>query len=167
MSDATPTDPIRVRPVTEADRSWVPRFLETHAVSGFQVTRGRIHQADTLPGFAAFEGDSAVGLATYLVDGAECAVVTLHVADQWRGVGTALLNAVRDHARESACTRLWLVTTNDNVDALRFYQRRGLRVIAVHAGAVDKARRTLKPEIPQVGDHGIPTRDEIELEQRL
>jgi hypothetical protein len=58
---------------------------------------------------------------------------------------------------------VWLVTTNDNLDALRFYQRRGLRLVAVHAGAVDEARR-LKPEIARVGEYGIPIRDEIELE---
>jgi hypothetical protein len=59
------------------------------------------------------------------------------------------------------------VTTNDNVDALRFYQRRGFRLRAVRPGAVDDARRTLKPEIPAVGEQGIPIRDEIELERAI
>ena len=59
--------------------------------------------------------------------------------------------------------RLWLVTTNDNLDALRFYQRRGLRITAVAAGAVDEARK-IKPGIPLLGDHGIAIRDEITLE---
>ena len=69
-------------------------------------------------------------------------------------------------AAEMGCSR-WVVTTNDNVDALRFYQRRGFRLVAVRCGAVDDSRRTLKPSIPLAGDYGIPLRDEIELAQPL
>ena len=70
-------------------------------------------------------------------------------------------------ARAAGCARLWLVTTNDNLDALGFYQRRGLRLSRSAPGAVDDARRTLKPEIPETGDGDIPIRDELELEMRL
>jgi hypothetical protein len=63
--------------------------------------------------------------------------------------------------------RLWVLTTNDNVDALRFYQRRGFRLAGLNPGAVDGARATLKPEIPVVGAHGIPLRDELVLDKRL
>jgi hypothetical protein len=61
--------------------------------------------------------------------------------------------------------RVWLVTTNDNLDALRFYQRRGFRIAQVRPGAVDETRKTLKPSIAEVGDFGIPIRDEIVLER--
>jgi hypothetical protein len=62
---------------------------------------------------------------------------------------------------------VWLVTTNDNLVALRFYQRRGFRLSALRPGAVDEARRRLKPAIPDAGAFGIPLRDELELELRL
>jgi hypothetical protein len=62
---------------------------------------------------------------------------------------------------------MWLVTTNDNLEALRFYQRRGFVLSALRAGAVDEARRELKPMIGRVGNFGIPIRDEIELEARM
>jgi hypothetical protein len=75
-----------------------------------------------------------------------------------------LLAAAIEDARTRRCRRLWLITTNDNVDALRFYQRRGLRLRRLHAGAVDRSRATLKPSIPDIGDHGIAIRDELELE---
>jgi Acetyltransferase (GNAT) family len=78
-----------------------------------------------------------------------------------------LIAAIRDLAASHDCRRLWVVTTNDNVDALRFYQRRGFRLAALRPGAVDESRRTLKPEIPAIGDQGIPLRDELELEIRL
>jgi hypothetical protein len=60
---------------------------------------------------------------------------------------------------------LWLVTTNDNTHALRFYHRLGFRLAALHPGAVEAARR-LKPEIPLLGLDEIPIRDELELEIR-
>jgi ribosomal protein S18 acetylase RimI-like enzyme len=82
------------------------------------------------------------------------------------GVGTALLQLV-EQAAQQGCGRLWLVTTNDNVDALRFYQRRGFRLAALRRGAVDDGRARLKPEIPTVGDYGIPLRDELELDKPL
>jgi hypothetical protein len=53
------------------------------------------------------------------------------------------------------------------VDALRFYQRRGFRLVALHPGAVDDSRRRLKPEIPELGEYGIPIRDELVLEREL
>jgi hypothetical protein len=58
-----------------------------------------------------------------------------------------------------------VITTNDNLDALRFYQRRGFRLAALHRGAVDDSRARLKPQIPPIGDHGIKLRDELELEK--
>jgi ribosomal protein S18 acetylase RimI-like enzyme len=82
------------------------------------------------------------------------------------GIGTALIDAVRDVAERAGCTRLWLVTTNDNLDALRFYQRRGFVLAALHRDAIEAAR-TLKPGIPAVGEYGIPIRDEIEMEMAL
>ncbi|HEY2958667.1 MAG TPA: GNAT family N-acetyltransferase [Actinomycetota bacterium] len=113
-------------------------------------------------------GGRLLGVLTYVVDRdrAQCEVLTLHAVQQWRGVGTALLQLV-EQAAQQGCGRLWLVTTNDNVDALRFYQRRGFRLAALRRGAVDDGRARLKPEIPTVGDYGIPLRDELELDKPL
>ena len=74
---------------------------------------------------------------------------------------------MKEEATKAGCRRLWLVTTNDNTHALRFYQRRGFRIAAVHTGAIDEYRGTLKPEIGLTGNDGIPIRDEIELELAL
>ena len=90
----------------------------------------------------------------------ENSLLTLHTTTQWTGVGTALIEAVERKAR-----RLWVLTTNDNVDALRFYQRRGFRLAKVNLGAVDEARERLKPELPAAGAYGIPLRDELVLEK--
>jgi hypothetical protein len=84
-----------------------------------------------------------------------------------RGVGTALIEAAERIARDAGCARLWVLTSNDYVDALRFYQRRGFRLAALNAGAVDRSRAQLKPETPEFGAYGIAIRDELALERRL
>lgn len=130
------------------------------------VTRGRLHDASLLPALIAVRGDEIVGLATYSVSDGECELVSLDAYQPGQGVGSALLARVRDEAVQCGCSRLWLITTNDNLDALRFYQRRGMRLAALHAGALDTARR-IKPAISLTGEYGIPIHDELELELRL
>ncbi|HEX7463684.1 MAG TPA: GNAT family N-acetyltransferase, partial [Actinomycetota bacterium] len=76
------------------------------------------------------------------------------------------LETVAAFAREHGCSRLWVVTTNDNTRARLFYERLGFRVSAVREGAVAESRR-LKPTIPLVDQSGVPVTDEIELERSL
>jgi GNAT superfamily N-acetyltransferase len=119
------------------------------------------------PAVLAWSEGELIGVATYVVDGDGCELLTLHTATPLIGVGSALLAAVKDIARDAGCWRLWVVTTNDNLEALRFYQRRGFRLVLIRPGAVDRSREMLKPEIPQSGEFGIPLRDELELEMSL
>jgi ribosomal protein S18 acetylase RimI-like enzyme len=153
---------IQVRPLGGEDRALVMRYWGDSV-----VRRGEAIPIADLPGFVAELDGERAGLLTYAVRGDECEIVTLHSLREGRGVGRALMDAARETAAAAGCRRLWLVTTNDNVEALRFYQRRGFRLAALHAGAVDESRRTLKPEIPVTGNHGIPIRDEIQLELAL
>jgi GNAT superfamily N-acetyltransferase len=122
-----------------------------------------IHQADKLPAFVAESRRGLQGLVTYRFDGAECEIVSLNSLSESIGIGEALLNAVKDVASGSDCRRIWLITTNDNLAAIRFYQKRGFRLVAVHRDAIAQSRR-LKPTIPETGIDGIPIRDEVELE---
>lgn len=157
----------QIRPFNKGDRDWAARFFEEHWHSAKIVTRGRIHYADELPGFIAVQQEGKpVGLVTYRIDGDECEIVTMNSLIQGVGIGSALLDAVKDVAASDQCKRLWLVTTNDNIAALRFYQKRGFSLVAVYRNALEQSRR-LKPEIPLVGIDGIPLRDEIELELLL
>jgi N-acetylglutamate synthase-like GNAT family acetyltransferase len=164
VCDATLTT--RVRPAAAGDAAWIASVLKDRWGGTLVVSRGRVHQADRLPGLIAERAGRPVGLLTYRVDGAECEIVSLNALEPRLGAGTALVEAATAAARNAGCRRLWLIATNDNLDALRFYQRRGFTLVAVHAGAIAAARR-LKPAIPPIGDYGIPIRDEIELERRL
>lgn len=116
--------------------------------------------------FVAESDGQPAGLVTRRVKRGECERLSLDSLRPNRGIGTALLSAAIDAARASGCRRVWLITTNDNLPALRFYQRRGFELVAVHRGALAAARRR-KPTILQVGLHDVPPRDEIELEMRL
>ena len=131
------------------------------------VRRGESVSTDGLPGFAAWLGDARAGLLTYALRGDECEVVTLHSVREGRGAGRALMDAARGAAAAAGCRRLWLVTTNDNVRALAFYQRWGLDICAFRRGAVNESRRTLKPSIPERAENGIPIAHELELELLL
>ncbi len=121
------------------------------------ISRGIAHSVSELPGFIARIADRRVGVATYRLAEGECELVTIDAVDRHIGVGTALLSAVEAVAGER---RLWLITTNDNVDAMRFYQRRGYVLSAMYPDAIEASRR-LKPQIPRVGNYGIPIRDEL------
>jgi ribosomal protein S18 acetylase RimI-like enzyme len=158
---------MRVRERDEADRAAVAAFLERHG-SGRVARRGALEQPLDHPAVIAEARDGRViGVATYVPGGPRWEILTLHARPRTSGIGTALVEAVAERARAAGARALWLSTTNDNVAALRFYQRRGFRLVALHAGAVDRSRAELKPEIPATGAHGIPLRDELELELDL
>jgi GNAT superfamily N-acetyltransferase len=130
------------------------------------ASRGRLQDASILAGFVAEDGGRPVGLATYRVDGDDCELVSINSARERRGAGAALLEAVAGAARAAGCSRVWLITTNDNLHAMRFYQRRGWDLVALHRDAMARSRE-LKPEIPERGEEGIPIRHELEFELRL
>lgn len=153
---------MQVRRCGPDDRAALEAFLT--AWNALMVARNReVVRALDHPAFLAWSGDELLGAATYVVTGDSCELLTLHAGLRGDGVGTALVEAVREAAGEAGCTRLWVVTTNDNLDALRFYQRRGFRLACLRPGGADACRKDLKPGIPRYGDYGIPLRDEIEL----
>jgi GNAT superfamily N-acetyltransferase len=157
---------LEVRAVQPDDRPWIDSMIRREWAGDVLVAHGEVFRPAELPGFISVLDGSPVGLVTYRLGGADCEIVSINSDVPGRGVGTALVEAVAGMAWDSGCGRLWLVTTNDNLDALRFYQRRGFRLAAIRPGAVDLSR-ALKPEIPSIGAYGIPIRDEVELERML
>jgi len=102
-------------------------------------------------------------LITYNIKVSQCEIVTLNSLVEKQGIGSGLIETVRKKASALGCKRLWLITTNDNIDAIKFYKKRGFKVAAIHKNAVNESRR-LKPEIPLTGIDGVPICDEIEME---
>jgi ribosomal protein S18 acetylase RimI-like enzyme len=157
---------MNVRPATEADREAVSELLLVSWGSHIAVAHGTAYDATTLPALIAEQDDRIVGLLTYTIEDDALEVVTIDALERRLGVGSALMSAATDVARRAGARRLWLITTNDNLDALRFYQRRGLRIVGLTPGGVD-ASRELKPSIPPTGAYGIPLHDELTLELKL
>lgn len=157
-----------IRPILASDKAWVEHVLNEHWGSTRMVSRGVLHDIAAQDGFIAIREGSGIriGLVTYAIQDGECEMTLLQSLAEGVGVGTALTLAARDSAIAAGCGRLWLVTTNDNTRALRFYQRRGFTIAAVHINALERARK-LKRGIPLTGADGIPLRDEIEMEMRL
>jgi Cys-tRNA(Pro) deacylase len=158
------SDPeITIRSVCEGDRPMLAWLVTELWGSEVVAVRGTSLRPAEMAGFIAEQSGRLAGLLTYqLLGGDTLEIVTLNALDRRRGIGTMLIDAAAAKARRSGCREIRLTTTNDNVDALRFYQRRGFRLAELRPGAVDQARRQ-KPEIPLVGDYGIPLRDEIDL----
>mgnify|MGYP001409702591 FL=1 len=130
------------------------------------VSRGQVHRLKQLPGFVAEANGDICGLILYRIAGGECEIVALNSYAENLGIGTRLIGLVKQKALECNCRRLWLITTNDNVKAIRFYQKRGFDMVRIHCDAVREAR-LLKPSIPLVSADGIPIRHEIEFEMLL
>ncbi len=154
---------MKIRPLGNAEREWATALIVEHWGSEKIVTRGLVHNVRSLEGFVAVQDGEPAGLLTYRIGGDELEIVSLNSLREGLGIGTALVRAAREKAEASGCRRIWLITTNDNLAAIRFYQRRGFLLVAVYRDALEQSRR-LKPEIPLIGMDEIPLRDEIELE---
>jgi len=156
----------QIRTLNNEDKPWALRLLQETWGSAIMVTRGKIHRVDELPGFTAIHDGKPAGLITYDIAGKDCEITSMNSLVEGQGIGSALVDAVKGAAVMTGCVRLWLTTTNDNTAALRFWQKREFQLVAVYPDAVEQSRR-IKPEIPLIGNDGIPIRDEIELEMTL
>ena len=173
--DGVPAQPVpaarsarpAIREIRPEERGELDRVVVGNWGSPYVVSRGSLHRVSELPCLLATDGDRWLGVAAYRLRAGACELILLEAFEPGHGTGTALLDAVLDRASVAGAHRVWLVTTNDNVDALRFYQRRGMRLVRLWPDAVTQARKLLKPEIPLIGDEGIPIRDELELEIRM
>ncbi len=154
---------ISIRRLTIDDLSRLRQVWKENWGDEFVVAHGVIYYPDALDGFIALDGTDWIGEITHTFSENECEIVSLDSMREGMGVGTMLLQQVVEEAREKGCRRIFLITTNDNLNALGFYQKRGFELVAVHRGAINESRKT-KPNISMIGANNIPLRDEIELE---
>ena len=153
------------------DLDWAVTLLDAALGGRMQARRGELIDALGDGGVVATAPDGApAGLACWHRDGAASAEITclaVEASRTGRGVGRALLDAAESALRSAGVRHVWLVTTNDNLGALALYQKAGYRLVALRPGAIEELRRTVKPSIGEVGEHGIPIRDELELSKDL
>lgn len=154
---------IIIRPIHDNDSIWIKKTLKENWGSHVVVSRGRIHDTSKLPGYVAIYNGSRSGLITYHIEEKQCEIVSLNSIVSGISVGSQLIEVVISFARAEDCLRVWLITTNDNTNALRFYQKRGFSIAAIYPNSIQESRK-LKPTIPLLGVDEIPIKDEIELE---
>lgn len=157
---------MRLEQITHENRDRINEFIMRHWFTTEMVIRGEIVDMTAVDGLFIADERDIIGLITYRTDEGVLEITSLDSLREDQGIGTALLNAVIDKAKELRCTKIVLITTNDNINALRFYQKRGFDMTCLYHNAVDRSRK-IKPEIPLIGEHSIPIRHEIELEMIL
>lgn len=152
--------------ISDKNRTMVNNFIRKQWYTTKMVVRGKEFDLSKVEGIIAIENNEIKGLVTYILYDEICEIISLDSLEQSKGVGTTLLGQVINIAKKTKCIKIVLITTNDNINAMRFYQRRGFDMVRLYHNAIDMSRK-LKPEIPLVGDNNIPIRHEIEFEMRL
>ncbi|MEL3971726.1 GNAT family N-acetyltransferase [Rossellomorea oryzaecorticis] len=158
---------MNIVPTNTLPENKLTEFFTLHWGSPKMVISTGIFDCSTLDGFAILNGENEIiGLITYVMEKKECEIISLDSLEEGKGIGSALLQEVERAAILNKCERVKLITTNDNLPALKFYQKRGFDLVKIHKNAVQRARE-IKPSIPLIGKDGIPLKDEIELEKEF
>ena len=157
---------VMMRRLTTDDLPRLRQFWIEHWGGEFVVAHGTIYRPEQLEGFVVEDGNEWIGLITFMIVEDECEITSLDSLREIQGTGTTLINKVIEEARAKNCRRVFLITTNDNLHSLGFYQRRGFELVKINRGAVNESRK-IKPSISLIGENDIPIRDEIELEMNL
>ncbi|UOY88783.1 GNAT family N-acetyltransferase [Bacillus glycinifermentans] len=158
---------MKVMSTNDLPKSAVAQFFSTHWGSPVMVNSNGSFQCDELEGYAALdEKGDIIGLITFVMDENECEIISLDSIVENKGIGSALLKEAEQASKQKRCEIVKLITTNDNIRAIGFYQKRGYVFAELHVNAVEKARK-IKPEIPLKADNGIPIRDELLFVKKL
>jgi N-acetylglutamate synthase-like GNAT family acetyltransferase len=154
---------MKIRRIKPTDIEWIKTIFKKEWKGEFIVTLGKIHKIETLDGFIAEFDNKKAGLVTFKITNQELEIISLNSFFEKRGIGDTLLKRTITFAKRKKAKRVWLITTNDNLDSLKFYQKRNFSIVKIYSNSIEAVRK-LKPKIPKIGKNGIPLKDEIELE---
>ncbi len=155
-----------IRRTTEGDSKLIQQLMDEYWGGEPLVVNCKNYYPSKLTGILLFKSNEVLGFLFYDIQGTEYEIIVFEIFEKFSGFGTIVLNDFIKIAKSQNCTRIHLMTTNDDLDALRFYQRRGFIIRGIRLNALEESRK-MKPSIPYTGDYGIPLRDEIELEYSL
>lgn len=152
--------------ITKMNRNLVNRFITEQWYTTTMIVRGKEIDMTAVDGIFVIENEKIIGLITYIIYDNTLEILSLDSLCENRGLGTAMLQEIIEIAIKNSCKKIVLITTNDNIKAIRFYQRRGFDMACLYRNALDISRK-LKPEIPLIGENAIPLKHEIEFEMVL
>lgn len=149
--------------INTSNRQLINAFIRQHWYTTTMIIRGKEIDMTKTEGFYFSKGKDIVGLITYIVYDNILEITSLDSLLENQGIGSKLLKTVIHEAKEKKVQKIVLITTNDNINAIKFYQKRGFDMARLFRNALDISRK-LKPEIPLIGENSIPLRHEIEFE---
>lgn len=149
--------------ISSSNRNLVNAFIKQHWYTTTMIIRGKEIDMTKVDGFYFRDGKTIIGLITYIVYNNILEITSLDSLQENQGIGSELVETVIHEVKERNLQKIVLITTNDNINAIRFYQKRGFDMAHLFRNAMDISRK-LKPEIPLIGDNSIPLRHEIEFE---
>lgn len=155
-----------IKPIKKDNREEVIQFFKDHWGSPQMIISTGIYECDKLDGWVYEENGEILGLLTYVIHSDSIEIISLDSIKEGRGIGSKLIQEVEKVAKQKGINKISLITTNDNLYALRFYQKRGYRISKVIPDAVTEARK-IKPTIPLLGNDGIPIHDELQLVKKF
>ena len=156
----------QIKELEQKYRNQVYKFMKNEWGDLTIISLGKIYYAEKLNGFVALNQEKVVGFVLYHVENNECEIIALYSDIENNGIGTALIKTMKDFAVKNNFKRLFLITTNDNVRAISFYQKNEFSIATIHVDTIKNSRK-LKPQIPLYADNGLPIRDELEFEFKL
>jgi ribosomal protein S18 acetylase RimI-like enzyme len=156
--------PVLVREATDADRPAVRELFRRDFGRTKVVAFGEVMDLDEMPSLVASYYQDPSGALAYRLLGDALHIVALATDPMWQrsGVGGHLIAEAELFARRLSLSKVIVSSTNDNLPALYFYQRRGYRLVHIAPNIVVASTHEEQP-----GFAGIPVRDEIRLEKRL
>jgi GNAT superfamily N-acetyltransferase len=104
------------------------------------------------------------GHVSFSVDGESGEIVTLEALVQGQHIGGRLIDASEEEMRRHGVRRIIVTTTNDNIRAQGFYQRRGYRLKRIELDGMKRVRAA-KVDVPETGYEGLPLLDMWEFEK--
>lgn len=156
-----------IKKIEENDKQLIIDYLLSEWGSTVLVLReGEIFDLQDEEGFIAYHGDTVTGLITYRITGHICEILSLNSNIENHGLGSSLIEKVIECAQLNKCDLLRVITTNDNLRAMGFFQKRGFHLVKLYVNAMDYVRK-VKPDIPLLGDNNIPLNDELEFEMYI
>lgn len=147
-------------------RPFVNNYVAEFWGSLLVVTKGKVYNLSRIDGYVALIDDDIKGVLTYDIDGKTCNIISLNSLDKNIGIGTALIEKMETMAKKFNCKKISIVATNDNTNAMRFFQKRGYCMYCVHKNTVERTRR-IKPNLPKTGFDNIPVYCELEFIKKL
>lgn len=142
---------LQIRAITSDDSKWIKDIMGKSWGGLPLIIRGKKYYPTE--GIVAENDSGVAGFIFFEIQKTDCEIVVFEIFDKFKGTGTIMLNKLYDLAKDKKCKRIYLMTTNDNLDALRFYQRRGFSICGIHLDSIKISRKmkpSIGPELPKL-----------------